>query len=430
MKKQYTLIFLVFLSIQLVNAQFTLDGQFKPRTEYRNGFGSIIPDAADAGYAISTRIRLNTGYTFDSYQFYVSLQDVMVWGENRQILPDDQNDSFAVFEAWANINLGKGWSTKLGRQILSYDDQRIFGGLDWAQQARNHDAGLLKYKKEKFMMDIGLAFSQDFDNPTGFQSVGTAYNTSGFFSYKTMQYAYLKQQWNSISGSLLLLNNGFQNFTGDADAQVADGTSNLQTLGTHLNFSKGSFGAALNAFVQTGERQNQVDVKGAYLLGLDLNYKVTAKIGLGVGVEVISGNDGEAGETGAFFPLFGTNHKFNGFMDYFYVGNHANSIGLFDVHASAKFALGEKSSLLVKVLNFSGEQELPSGEKALGTEVDLVFAKNFKGYNVAIGYSQMFASDGMYELKGVSEADAAGTQNWAWVQLTMKPKFLNTAKAE
>lgn len=430
MKKQHVVVVLALLCATVTSAQFTLDGQFKPRTEYRNGFGSIIPDAADPGYAISTRIRLNTGYTFDSYQFYVSLQDVMVWGENRQILPDDQNDSFAVFEAWANINLGKGWSTKLGRQVLSYDDQRIFGGLDWAQQARNHDAGLLKYKKEKFMMDIGLAFSQDFDNPTGFQSVGTAYNTSGFFTYKTMQYAYLKQQWTNFSGSLLLLNNGFQNFTGDADARVADGTSNLQTLGTHLNYKKGSFGAALNAFVQTGERQNQVDVKGAYLLGLDLNYKATSKVGLGIGVEVISGNDGEAGETGAFFPLYGTNHKFNGFMDYFYVGNHANSIGLFDVHASAKFALGEKSSLLVKVLNFSGEQELPSGEKSLGTEVDLVFAKKFNGYGLAIGYSHMFASDGMYELKGVTEADAAGTQNWAWVQLTIKPKFINTAKAD
>jgi len=430
MKKQHLVVVLALLCATVTSAQFTLDGQFKPRTEYRNGFGSIIPDAADPGYAISTRIRLNTGYTFDSYQFYVSLQDVMVWGENRQILPDDQNDSFAVFEAWANISLGKGWSTKLGRQVLSYDDQRIFGGLDWAQQARNHDAGLLKYKKEKFMMDIGLAFSQDFDNPTGFQSVGTAYNTSGFFTYKTMQYAYLKQQWNNFSGSLLLLNNGFQSFTGDADARVPDGTSNLQTLGTHLNYKKGSFGAALNAFVQTGERQNQVDVKGAYLLGLDLNYKATSKVGLGIGVEVISGNDGEAGETGAFFPLYGTNHKFNGFMDYFYVGNHANSIGLFDVHASAKFALGEKSSLLVKVLNFSGEQELPSGEKSLGTEVDLVFAKKFNGYGLAIGYSQMFASDGMYELKGVTEADAAGTQNWAWVQLTIKPKFINTAKAD
>ncbi|MFX0556123.1 alginate export family protein [Maribacter sp. CXY002] len=431
MKKQHIIIILLFLSVKYTYAQFTLDGQFRPRTEYRNGFGSIIPDASDPGFAISTRARLNAGFDTETYQFYLSLQDVMVWGENRQILPDDQNDSFAVFEAWANINLGKGWSTKLGRQVISYDDQRIFGGLDWAQQGRNHDAALIKYQKEKFILDIGLAFSQDFDNPTGFQSAGTAYNTTGFFTYKTMQYAYLKQKWEKFSGSLLLLNNGFQNFTGTDDARTADGTSNLQTLGTHLEYKSGSFGAALNAFLQTGERQNSVNVGGAYLVGLDLTYKASNKVGLGLGAEIISGNKtNTTDKTEAFFPLYGTNHKFNGFMDYFYVGNHANSIGLFDMHASANFKLGDTSNLLVKVLNFSGDQELPSGEKSLGTEVDMVFSKKFKGYGLAIGYSHLFASDGMYELKGVTKDDAASSQNWAWVQLTIKPQLFSTKKTE
>ena len=433
MKKQYTLLFVLMLTIQFASAQFVLDGEFKPRTEYRNGFGSIIPDALDPGFAIATRLRLNAGYQTEAFKFYMSLQDVMVWGENRQLKPEDSNNSFSVFQAWADIKLAEGFSTKIGRQMLVYDDQRILGGVDWAMQARNHDAALLQYKKGKFMMDLGLAFNQDFTattgNPGGFQSVGTAYNTTGFFSYKSMQYLYLRHKGEAFSASGLIMNNGFQNFTGDADAQVADGVSNLVTLGTHLNYKKGSFGAALNAYLQTGERQNSVDVSGAYLLGLDLTYKVSKGVSLGLGAEIISGNDtSTTDKTEAFFPLYGTNHKFNGFMDYFYVGNHANSVGLTDIHASAKFALGETSSLMVKVLNFSGEQELPSGEKSLGTEVDLVFAKTFKGYGLAIGYSQMFASDGMYELKGVTEADASSAQNWAWVQLTMKPKFLNTAK--
>tara|TARA_B100001750_G_scaffold231123_1_gene228343 strand:+ start:132264 stop:133556 length:1293 start_codon:yes stop_codon:yes gene_type:complete len=429
MKKQYTLIILVFLSAQYINSQFLLDGEFRPRTEYRNGFGSIIPDAVDPGFAISTRTRLNAGYKFSSYEFYLSLQDVMVWGENRQILPYDQNNSFAVFQAWAKLDLGKGFSTKLGRQVISYDDQRIFGGLDWAQQGRNHDAALVNYKKNKFYMDLGLAFNQDFSNPAGFQSIGTAYTTTGFFSYKTMQYLYLKQSGEHFSGSFLLLNNGFQNFSGEGDAQVADGVSNLQTFGTHLNYKSGQFGAALNAFLQTGERQNSVDVGGAYLLGLDLTYKASPKIALGVGTELISGNKADTTDkTEAFFPLYGTNHKFNGFMDYFYVGNHANSIGLFDIHASANFKLGEKSGLLLKVLKFNGEQELPSGEKSLGTEVDLVYSHSFNGYALKIGYSQMFSASGMYELKGVAEDAAASSQNWAWAMLIIKPKFLNTAK--
>ena len=422
MKKQYVIFGLLLGCLQFSQAQFTLDGEFRPRTEYRNGFGSLIADNADAGFGISTRARLNAGYKTEAYKFYLSMQDVMVWGENRQILPYDQNNSFAIFQAWAEIDFGSGWSTKLGRQVLSYDDQRILGGLDWAQQGRNHDAALIKYKKDKFILDVALAFNQDYSNPTGFVSAGTAYNTTGFFSYKTMQYAYLKQSWESFSGSLLLMNNGFQEFDTNSDA---DGVSNLQTLGTHLNYKKGSFGVALNAFIQTGKRQGEVDVKGAHLLGLDLSYKASPKVSLGAGIEIISGNDGDAGETGAFFPLYGTNHKFNGFMDYFYVGNHANSIGLVDIHVSANFKLSETSSLMVKALNFSGEQDLPSGENALGTEIDIVFKKKFKGYALVAGYSQMFASDGMYELKGITEDAAASGQNWAWAMLVIKPKFIN-----
>lgn len=418
MKKQYVILGLLLGCIQLVQAQFTLDGEFRPRTEYRHGFGSLIPDAADAGFGISTRARLNAGYATEAYKFYLSFQDVMVWGENRQILPFDQNNSFAVFEAWADISLGSGFSTKLGRQVISYDDQRIFGGLDWAQQGRNHDAGLIQYKKNKFMLDLGLAFSQDYSDPTGFRSVSTVYNTTGFFTYKSMQYAYLKQAWENFTGSLLLLNTGFQKF--ETDNVTPDGVNNLQTLGTHLDYKKGSLGIAANAFIQTGDQ-----VKSAYLLGLDFTYKASPKIGLSAGIEIISGNDPTTAKSEAFFPLYGTNHKFNGLMDYFYVGNHANSVGLFDVHIGADFKLSETSSLSITALNFSGEQDLPSGEKSLGTELDLVYSKKFKGYSLVLGYSQMFANDGMYELKGVTKANAADSQNWAWAMLVIKPKFIN-----
>lgn len=425
MKKHGILLYILAVTVQFANAQLSLDGEFRPRTEYRNGFGTLIPEAADAGFGISTRLRLNAGYAAESYKFYMSLQDVMVWGENMQLLPYDQNNSFAVFEAWGELALGSGFSTKLGRQIISYDDERIFGGLDWAQQGRNHDAALIQYRKEKFMLDLGLAFSQDYSNPTGFVNSGTAYNTSGNFSYKTMQYLYAKQVWERLSGSVLFLNNGFQKFDTSVTPNVVDGTSNLQTLGTHLEYKQGRLGLAANAYIQTGKREGDIAVKGAYLLGLDVNYKATDKMGLGAGIEIISGNDKGVGETSAFFPLYGTNHKFNGFMDYFYVGNHANTVGMFDIHANANFTFSDTSSLLVKILNFRGEQPLPSGEKSLGTEVDLVYTKKFKGYSMVLGYSHMFAADGMYELKGVTKADASDTQNWAWAMLVLKPKFLN-----
>lgn len=425
-KNQYITIALFLFITQYISAQFTIDGEFRPRTEYRHGYGNIISEDTDAGFGISTRARINFGYADQSYKVYVSLQDVMTWGENRQLLPADANNSFAVFEAWGELNLGEGFSTKIGRQTIDYDDQRILGSVGWAQQARNHDAALLKYKKDKFLLDVGLAFNQDKANLSGFSSVGTAYSTTGFFSYKTMQYLYLKQKWDAFSGSFLLLNNGFQEY--EDDETTPDGTSSLLTLGTHLAYKKGKLGVSSNLFLQTGKRQGEVDVKGAYLASLDFSLKASDKITLGAGLELISGNDADAGETGAFFPLYGTNHKFNGFMDYFYVGNHANSVGLLDVHISANFKLNDTSSLMVKALNFSAEQELASDDKSLGTEVDLVFSKKFKGYGLAIGYSQMFANDGMYELKETTKDASAGGQNWAWAMLTIKPKFLNTTK--
>jgi len=57
-----------------------------------------------------------------------------------------------------------------------YDDQRIFGEvLGGTQQGLNHDAAIFKYAIEKFQIDLGLAYSQDvYDNPSGFQLVGTA----------------------------------------------------------------------------------------------------------------------------------------------------------------------------------------------------------------------------------------------------------------
>ena len=303
MKRTLILIILVFLSFQSTYSQLTLSGEFRPRTELRNGYNQIIASAQDPGLATSTRVRLNTGYAEENFKIYLSIQDVQVWGENRQILEIDENNSFSIFEAWASLKIGsKGWSTKLGRQLISYDDQRIFGALNWAQQARNHDLALLQYKKEKFMLDVGLGFNQDFDSFTtniqGFINNGNAFlGNPGFFTYKTIQYLYLKKNWNKFSGSVLLLNNGFQNFEEGVDAtpNTGDGTSNLQTFGTHLEYKAGKFDAAFNGYIQTGERVNELDVDGAYLLGLDLGYQVSDKFKLGAGAEIISGNDGDAG---------------------------------------------------------------------------------------------------------------------------------------
>ena len=119
MKVNIIIVILLLINFQAV-AQFSLDGELRPRTEFRHGYGSIIPEDVEPGYGISTRARLNFAYSKSSYSFYIALQDVLVWGENRQLAPKDLNNSFAIFQAWANLNVGENFDIKLGRQIISY----------------------------------------------------------------------------------------------------------------------------------------------------------------------------------------------------------------------------------------------------------------------------------------------------------------------
>ena len=59
-----------------------------------------------------------------------------------------------------------------------------------------------------------------------------------------------------------------------------------------------------------------------------------------------------------------------------------------------------------------------------GQLLEPIYTQKLKGFTLQAGYSQMFATDGMYELKNTPESVAATTQNWAWVMLVFKPKFL------
>ncbi|CAL2089147.1 Alginate_exp domain-containing protein [Tenacibaculum sp. 190524A05c] len=419
MKKYIVGIILMVLCSGYLNAQeFNVGLDIRPRLEYSHGFGNLIPEGVDPGLFVQQRSRLNLGYAIENFSTFFSVQDVSVWGDTPQISPNDGNNSFSLAQAWVRFNFDKNWTVKVGRQVLSYDDQRIFGGLDWAMQGRFHDAALVSYKQNGFQLDFGLSFNQN-----GVSRRGTLFdpNNAGdaraVFDYKSMIYVWANKKWKSFSGSFLFANNSYQNLAGQTPVE---GTVNRQTFGVHLvSKPNNSFKILANLYAQTGEFFDNVDLS-AYNAMLELNYKPNKTL-FGLGFEILSGDDNGAndGEISSFFPIFGTNHKFNGFMDYFYVGNHANSVGLKDMYAKAVFKTGAKSSLLGKIHYFMSDQDI-GAENYLGTEVDVVFTQKVMSFaTLKIGYSHMFASDTMEVLKGV--ANPSSTQNWGWAMLIVKP---------
>tara|TARA_R110002073_G_scaffold8207_7_gene45895 strand:- start:1774 stop:3009 length:1236 start_codon:yes stop_codon:yes gene_type:complete len=405
------------MSLVNTNAQVKIDVELRPRFEYRHGFKALFPNNVDPAAFVSQRARLKVYYKTTGYHFYLSLQDIRVWGDVPQLNTSD-NSGLAIHQAWARIELDTDFALKLGRQEIIYDDSRIFGNVGWAQQARSHDVALLQFSKKTSKLDFGFAFNQDGESITG--TILTIPKT-----YKAFQYAWYHKDWSHFSASFLFLNNGLQYI--DVVNSDNNETRYSQTLGTHMKYGKGRLVLKGNFYYQFGNDVANNDLN-ASLLGLDASYKVSNNAAFGLGIEIQSGNDHGApsnGENKAFTPFYGTNHKFNGFMDYFYVGNHLNNVGLKDIYVNSNFKLNGKSALLLAYHNFSAQADLlGTNKKRLGSELDIVYSHKLqKDIAFKMGYSHLFPSEGMEILKVNSDNN---TNNWGWVMITIKPTLFIT----
>lgn len=117
-------------------------------------------------------------------------------------------------------------------------------------------------------------------------------------------------------------------------------------------------------------------------------------------------------------------------MDYFYVGNHANNVGLNDVYTKALVPIGKKSSLGADLHFFSSNAELEQNlDSYFGSELDLVYTRTIStNFKMNVGYSQYFDTESLQDIKGV--VSSAPTNNWGWVQLIVTPNLLKYSLKE
>ncbi|MBI2271205.1 MAG: alginate export family protein [Bacteroidetes bacterium] len=405
------------------NAQMTLTGEIRPRFEYRHGFKALSDSAMDAAMFVSQRTRINFGYSNDNFKTKVVFQDVRIWGSQSQLNSTD--GLTAIHEAWAEYNFSKKVAAKFGRQEIVYDDERIFGGLGWAQQGRKHDAALFKYNDSTFILHVGFAYNQDME-----QFKTTKYTIAS--SYKAMQYLWLNKKWPKLELSYLALTNGQQ-------SSVTNSVSRYSFMtGPHIQYKSGKLSLVGKGYYMGGMDVALNDMQ-AYLAGIDVSYSITPKVSATLGYELQSGQS-QTDTTKAykkinhsFNPLFGTNHAFNGYMDYFYVGNHINSVGLQDIWLRLKYKtekwwitadahMFNAAADILDTKEFAKSGKYTAMNANLGTELDVTFAYNLAP-NVVLqgGYSQMFGTDSMKAIRG---GKTNTPSNWAYLMLTFRPNFL------
>ena len=315
-KKLLTTIIASLFVFSALAQQFDLSAELRPRFENKQGYQLLLNTNQEGSNFVSQRTRLNFGFKNEKLKLKIVMQNVRVWGDVGTLSSDDK--ASALHETWAAYIPNNKISFKFGRQEIVYDDHRIFGNVGWAQQARSHDAFLFKYTPNADnKLDIGFALNADSQS-----NVDNLYSNAA--DYKSFQYAWYHGDFNAIGVSFLLLNTGIEYLDIDASQTI----DYMQTIGPRLTYKSGKFNANVSAYLQTGKSLNN-DVSTSYFAG-NIGYKVTKEWSLGLGMEQLSGKDSNASSTDikSFAPLFGTNHKFNGFMDYFYVGNHANKMNL------------------------------------------------------------------------------------------------------
>lgn len=108
-------------------------------------------------------------------------------------------------------------------------------------------------------------------------------------------------------------------------------------------------------------------------------------------------------------------------MDYFYVGNHSNNVGLQDIFFTAKSGAGPVGLSAHLHMFLTAAQLSANAGSYLGTELDLICTWRIDdAFSLGAGYSHMLPGDSMQLLKGGS---LDTFHNWAWLMLTVKPVF-------
>lgn len=477
---------------QGVIAQLSLTGQLRTRTEYRDGYGIPESIGSHAAFFTSQRTRLTFNYHSPKVIFQASLQDVRVWGADASTISSADGNRLGIHEAWAEIILANSrdssfprsvlqyLSVRIGRQEIVYDDQRLLGNLDWLQQGRRHDAIVIRLLQHGWQADLGAAFNQNTD---AFNYNGTFYtpanvppyakdskgnlapvpagliplaNTAGISAkngapllvnppgtngqnqdYKAMQFLYVAKVYRATRIAGLLFADEFGKY-------ITDSVRNIAGVDTGYIYGRRFNQPGLRVRVTSGLLlTSSLDPKKAWNLQAGWWYQGGRdRDGLNLAAYMstlsLSCHTGSFTYTAGwdynhrFDPLYGTPHKFWGYMDYFYAGTGSPTGGLNNPFLKWKYASsGGRFTLGVDYHYFSLAAAQKDGKgdaipKYLGSEIDAVAGYQLNKITALEGGAcWLAASHSMEYAKGLAPGTARLNATWAYLQVNIRPDFFS-----
>jgi hypothetical protein len=332
--------------LSFADGRLTFDFEEWLRWEVRDNnfdFNDAVNAPTDDNWSLQ-RARLGLKVTpADWLRFYGQIQDSREINSDRPDIPGvlgaEGDDSVDIRQAWVEVGNPKAFplTARIGRQILSYGDERLVGAFDWNNIGRTFDAVRLRWEARIWWVE---AFASSVVVPErGSLNKSDLFNGNETDRGQVFSGAYFETLALPFQATDFYLFHLHENDS----ARFADnplGDTNFFTVGTRWKSRPGAFAprpASLDGktAVEAAPRPIGVDytvelafqngtVRGMDLAAFaghgDLGYTFDAA-GLpriAVGYSYATGDDDPADvDIQTFQNLFPTNHKFYGQMDLF-----------------------------------------------------------------------------------------------------------------
>lgn len=409
------------------SATLILSVEYRPRTEFRHGYRQLPTAGSEPAFFTSHRARINVDYAFQKFRLYASLQDIRVWGE--EDTRDPAGDA-QFFEFYAEPRIAPNLKARVGRQVISYADERLFARNNWRQAGGKHDALRLMFKKSALDMDFIAAFNQ-----TRARNFGTLYDP-GFDFYKVLLAHFFSWQ---LSDPIKLVGINF------ADAyQDAEGSRK-----THFKYTQGGILTAqlpaarftLSAYYQHGRIESGEQLR-AWYIDPQVSFSAGKNHRINLGVQIFSGDaDPNDGISEAFLAQYGAFHRYNGRMDYteqtVRTYNHSGILNPYliqDFKFTPTWGLIWESHLLgtTTPIRSTGNGIYNGRKRIYGWENDLRFRYKPNSFtSIELAYLFMFANEKLTLLPAGAGGNVDILPQFAYLEITWTPElFRHRSKAK
>lgn len=395
-----------------------IDAEIRPRTEMRDGFKTLNVQGKDPGVFTSQRTRLGLTYASGLLNAQVTFQDARVYG---QYGVSSTDASIGLFEGWAELLLVPGGTLKIGRQTLKYDDNRLFSSPTWSNAGTTHDLALIKFNLNDWQLHLGMAYN----NSSEISSETLYANT---VKYRSMAFAWFsKDLFSGVTVSGILADEGIQDTVGVGIAYKQLKMNHAYTFGGNLKYHTPDNKLCVlgTAYFQAGTNSKGKDMDGR-LTAIKVDYSWNKSVAFNLGADFFSG-DGKPtdGKQTNFKKLYGSDHTFNGVMDYW---DAPLDQGLLDYYGGVTSKLGKRIGLDATYHLFQTDYALSTGGKDLGSEVDLILNYKLNAQTtIQSGWCCYLKTENTLVAKKITAGTKVTFPQWAYVMLTIKPTFFTSA---